>query len=64
MKRMPKGTGTMQGVKEDATATDKEIKMAKGIAFDKRYKGGNMTKATEMINKRVKDPNKQVGNPP
>jgi|APSaa5957512535_1039671.scaffolds.fasta_scaffold00306_15 hypothetical protein len=34
--------------------TDKQITMAKGIAFDKRYKGGNMTKATEMINKIAK----------
>ena len=50
MKRMPKGTGTMQGVKEDATATDKEIKMAKGIAFDKRNKD-NMSKATSTIEK-------------
>jgi hypothetical protein len=50
MKRMPKGTGTMQGVKEDTTATDKEIKMAKGIAFDKRNKD-NMSKATSTIEK-------------
>tara|TARA_B100001057_G_scaffold156707_1_gene157219 strand:- start:407 stop:2419 length:2013 start_codon:yes stop_codon:yes gene_type:complete len=50
MKRMPKGTGTMQGVKEDTPATDKEIKMAKGIAFDKRNKD-NMSKATSTIEK-------------
>jgi hypothetical protein len=50
MKKMPKGTGTMQGVKEDTTATDKEIKMAKGIAFDKRNKD-NMSKATSTIEK-------------
>jgi hypothetical protein len=50
MKKMPKGTGTMQGVKEDASATDKEIKMAKGIAFDKRNKD-NMSKATSTIEK-------------
>ena len=31
MKRMPKGTGTMQGVKEDATAIrTKRLQMAKG----------------------------------
>ena len=50
MKKMPKGTGTMQGVKEDTPATDKEIKMAKGIAFDKRNKD-NMSKATSTIEK-------------
>lgn len=31
--------------------TDKEIKMAKGIAFDPRYKGGNMTGAVNAIEK-------------
>ena len=31
--------------------TDKEIKMAKGIAFDKRYKDGNYTGAQKMIDK-------------
>jgi hypothetical protein len=36
--------------KEDTTATDKEIKMAKGIAFDKRNKD-NMSKATSTIEK-------------
>ena len=50
MKKMPKGTGTMQGVKEDTPATDKEIKMAKGIAFDKRYKD-NYTGASNTIEK-------------
>jgi hypothetical protein len=34
----------------DTTATDKEIKMAKGIAFDKRNKD-NMSKATSTIEK-------------
>ena len=29
----------------------KQVKMAKGVAFDKRYKGGNMTGATNAINK-------------
>jgi hypothetical protein len=29
----------------------KQVKMAKGIAFDKRYKGGNMTGASKAINK-------------
>lgn len=32
-------------------ATDKEIKMAKGVAFDKRYKGGNYTGAAKTIEK-------------
>ena len=62
MKRMPKGTGTMQGVKEDGMTSadvdrinkqrysDKEIKMAKGVAFDKRNKD-NVTKATSTIEK-------------
>ena len=31
--------------------TDKEVKMAKGIAFDPRYKAGNMTGAVEKIEK-------------
>ena len=29
----------------------KQVKMAKGIAFDKRYKGGNMTGASQAIDK-------------
>jgi hypothetical protein len=29
----------------------KQVKMAKGIAFDKRYKGGNMTGASKAIDK-------------
>ena len=39
---------------KDATKgkySDKEIKQAKGIAFDKRYKGGNYTGAHNTINK-------------
>ena len=38
--------------------TSKELKQAKGIAFDKRYKGGNMTgaaKAMEKIKKGLSD---------
>ena len=31
--------------------SDKEIRQAKGIAFDKRYKGGNYTGASNTINK-------------
>ena len=31
--------------------TTKEVKMAKGIAFDPRYKGGNMTGAVDKIEK-------------
>jgi hypothetical protein len=53
--KMPKGTGTMQGVKEDGMTSadvdrinkqrysDKEVSMAKGVAFDKRNKD-NVTK--------------------
>ena len=36
---------------EEATYSDKQIKMAKGIAFDKRYKGGNMTGAAKQMEK-------------
>jgi len=47
-KEMPK----KETVAEAATiASDKEVKMAKGIAFDKRYKGGNMTGASNAIEK-------------
>lgn len=31
--------------------TDKEVKMGKGVAFDKRYKGGNYTGAYKTIEK-------------
>jgi hypothetical protein len=46
------GTYDDDGMSEDAeaTATDKEIKMAKGIAFDKRYKD-NYTGASNTIEK-------------
>jgi len=36
---------------EEATYSGKQIKMAKGIAFDKRYKGGNMTGAAKQMEK-------------
>ena len=36
---------------DEATASKKQIKMAKGIAFDKRYKGGNMTGAAKQMEK-------------
>lgn len=36
---------------EEATHSKKQIKMAKGIAFDKRYKGGNMTGAAKQMEK-------------
>ena len=36
---------------DEATYSDKQIKMAKGIAFDKRYKGGNMTGAAKQMEK-------------
>ena len=35
----------------DKRYSDKQVKMGKGIAFDKRYKGGNMTGASKAINK-------------
>ena len=52
-----------QAVQEDAMTSadierldkqkysDKEVRMAKGVAFDKRYKGGNMTGASNAIEK-------------
>jgi hypothetical protein len=43
-------SGKCKPIQEDAEATDKEIKMAKGIAFDKRNKD-NMSKATSTIEK-------------
>ena len=44
----------LAGVQEDENKqkpTDKEVKQAKGIAFDKRYKGGNYTGAHNTIEK-------------
>lgn len=35
----------------DSGHSDKEIRMAQGIAFDKRYKGGNMTGAVKAMDK-------------
>mgnify|MGYP003323253236 CR=1 FL=1 len=37
-------------VKEEAPSK-KQVRMAKGIAFDKRYKGGNMTGAAKAMEK-------------
>ena len=46
------GKGLAQSKKVlDKRYPDKQVKMAKGIAFDKRYKGGNMTGASKAINK-------------
>jgi hypothetical protein len=45
-----KMSGKCKPIQEDTTATDKEIKMAKGIAFDKRNKD-NMSRATSTIEK-------------
>ena len=36
---------------EEATYSNKQIKMAKGIAFDKRHKGGDMTGAYKKMEK-------------
>ena len=43
----------MQHVKKltEAAPSEKEVKMAKGIAYGKRYKGGNMTAAVDAIEK-------------
>ena len=47
-----RGKGLAQSKKVlDKRYPDKQVKMAKGIAFDKRYKGGNMTGASKAINK-------------
>ena len=37
--------------KKDSQYSDKDVRMGKGVAFDKRYKGGNMTGAYKTINK-------------
>jgi len=39
----------------EAEYSDKEVRMGKGVAFDKRYKGGNMTGAYKTINKIKKE---------
>ena len=36
---------------KEGTYSKKQLKMAKGIAFDKRYKGGNMTGAAKQMEK-------------
>jgi len=51
MKRMPKGTGTMQGVKEDASGW-KLVSQAKDIA---KKMAGNLTGAVRQIEKLQKD---------
>jgi len=43
-----------EDVNEDKGFTDQQIKMAYGIANDKRYKGGNMTGAVSAIEKIAK----------
>ena len=61
---------------EEATYSDKHIKMAKGIAFDKRYRGTNYTGAANAMDKikkglsshpevlqHLKHANEQVENP-
>ena len=42
---------TEESLEEKSNFTDKEIKMAIGVASDKRYKGGNMTGAVNAIEK-------------
>ena len=47
-----RGKGLAQSKKVlDKRYSDKQVKMGKGVAFDKRYKGGNMTGASKAINK-------------
>ena len=47
-----RGKGLAQSKKVlDKRYPDKQVKMGKGVAFDKRYKGGNMTGASKAINK-------------
>jgi hypothetical protein len=41
----------MSAMMKKEQATEKEVKMAKGVAFDKRYKGGNYTGAANTIEK-------------
>lgn len=36
---------------EETKPTEKQVKMAKGVAFDPRYRGGNLTGATRTIEK-------------
>lgn len=38
-------------MKKEEAPTKKQVRMAKGIAFDKRYKGGNMTGAVKAMDK-------------
>ena len=49
-----KHKGLPDHVKEDQGFSDKQIKMAYGVANDKRYKGGNMTGAVAAIEKIAK----------
>ena len=47
-----RGKGLAQSKKVlDKRYSDKQVKMGKGVAFDKRDKGGNMTGASKAINK-------------
>ena len=46
MDRRDKGISTA-----NKRIANKQVKMAKGVAFDKRYKGGNMTGASKAIDK-------------
>ena len=49
-KKRGKGLGQSKKIL-DKRYSDKQVKMGKGIAFDKRYKGGNMTGASKAIDK-------------
>ena len=48
----------VESIMSETKPTDKEVRMAKGIAFDKRHKGGDMTgawKKAEKIKKGLGD---------
>ena len=49
-KKRGKGLGMSKKIL-DKRYSDKQVRMGKGIAFDKRYKGGNMTGASKAIDK-------------
>ena len=49
-KKRGKGLGMSKKIL-DKRYSDKQVKMGKGIAFDKRYKGRNMTGASKAIDK-------------
>jgi hypothetical protein len=51
LEKMRKGVALAKSKLGEAEYSNKEVRMGKGVAFDKRYKGGNMTGAYKTINK-------------